>query len=354
MMSTSFITDALADMHVHLRERKEVVEALIKLAIKGGADTLLPIPNFQFGLMTVKQVLQYIEMAKSLVPEGQTVHFLPTMMVNEDTPLDELRLAADSGIHDIKFMPHNRSTNSDFGFHYFWRLMPHMKLCGSLGIRGHLHPENPWMLFGNRDAEYQCLTFAEMALTEAPDFQLFWEHGTDARCIPFWKDFGLSSSRFFVTLTAHHLDSNEEQAFGDVRKTCKPPIKTERDRSDLGLLVAEDHPWVLAGGDGAIHSIEDKFKLHGKCACGANTSPFLMPLYAHALHPVLNLDTGKGRMIFGNFTSRNARRVFNLPKASKQVILVNKRFQIPDTYDVADLVIMSYGAREYINWELAS
>src|SRR3989344_5492269 len=244
----SFLTYALADGHGHLRERREVVKANIKHSIHGGADSILAIPNFEKGLITVDDVLSYVKMARQQVPEGYIYNIIPTMMVNEFTPLDELRKASDNGIYNVKFMPFERSTNSNFGFKHFWKLIPQIKVCGERKISTHTHPEHPSKIFGNRDAEYACVTFAEMALNESPDVTFFWEHGTDSRCIPFWMDFA-KTGRFFVTLTAHHLDSNEEKSFGDVRRTCKPPIKTERDRTDFCKLITEGFSWTISGGD---------------------------------------------------------------------------------------------------------
>lgn len=346
-----FNTDALADGHGHLRKKREVVRDNIKHSINGGADSILAIPNFENGLSTVDEVLAYDAMAREQIPEGYTYNILPTMMVNEFTPLDELRRAADQGIRDVKFLPFLRSTNSKFGFRKFWKTMPQIKVCGEEKIRVHVHPEHPLQLFGNRQAEYACLTFAEMALSESPDAVFFWEHGTDARCIPFWEEFA-KTGRFFVTLTAHHLDSNEEDAFGDVRRTCKPPIKTERDRIDLCRLVAMGLDWPLSGGDAAPHQQESKHVDHGHCACGAATAPFLARLYAHALHPYLDLKTEKGQQFFKKFTSDNPRRVLGLPPASRQITLINKPSYIPLDYPVGDWKVMSYGAGEMLDWSI--
>ena len=347
-----FSTPAFFDTHAHLRDVLEVTQDLVRYAIQGGADTVMFIPNFKDGLMTANQVYEYKRATEKLIPRGQSLRLIPSMMVNEDTPLDELCKAADRGIFDIKLMPFGRSTNSEFGFKYFWKLIPQIKLCGELGIRVHLHPEHPWELFGGRDAEYQSLTFAEMALTESPDVRFFWEHGTDARCIPFWKFLARRTNRFFVTLTAHHLHSNEDRAFGDVRRVCKPQIKTERDRCDLCRLVAEDHYWVMAGGDGASHPDEAKHVPNGKCACGANTSPFLLPLYAHSLHPVLDLGSLEGQRIFSNFTSGNARAIFAATTASRMITLVQEPFQIPPSYPVGGSTRMAYGAGETIDFQI--
>lgn len=157
------------------------------------------------------------------------------------------------------------------------------------------------------------------------------------------------TGNFYVTLTAHHLATDEDATFGDVGATCKPPIKTRWDREQLVQLVAEDHPWVLAGADDAPHDVKAKH-VRGRCACGAYTAPFLLPLYAHALSSLL--ETPGGRMTFVNFVSNNARNVFNLPNRSRTYTLVNKQFTIPDFYEVGPWTVEPFWAGQTINWSL--
>ena len=134
-------------------------------------------------------------------------------------------------------------------------------------MRFHFHPEHPDLMVGNRDAEYLFLPIIDMVLNET-EATVIWEHGTDARCIPFWEEWA-TSGRFFVTLTAHHLLSNEDAAFGDVRQVCKPPIKTEIDRRSLVELIGKNYSWVMAGPDDAPHDIGKKYPRTTACACGA-------------------------------------------------------------------------------------
>jgi len=76
----------------------------------------------------------------------------------------------------------------------------------SKGMRVHFHPEHPMMLFENRDAEYLFLPIMDMIMeaTKGMPGNIIWEHGPDARCIPFWEEWA-QTNRFYVTLTAHHL-----------------------------------------------------------------------------------------------------------------------------------------------------
>ena len=342
------IVEPLFNTHTHLRELLDVMQELIALAIKGGADALLPMPNTAEGLRTREQVLQYIRQAQSLIPAGQTLHFIPTLMITEETTEDEIRRCAGAGINDCKVYPRDRTTKSHNGVRDYASLISKVKTCGEVGMNVHLHPEHPWLLIGNRDAEYFFLSIAEMFL-RATNAVLIWEHGTDARCIPAWKEMA-KSNRFFLTLTAHHLAWNEDQVYGDVRNTCKPPFKTEQDRAGLIQLVQEDLGWVMAGGDDAPHPDDAKHVHSGQCACGAYTAPFLLQLYAHALDPLTQSDAG--RRIFGNFTSCNARKFYNRPPVPPSRLLTRQEFVIPDYYQVGPWKVEPAGAGRQILYSI--
>ncbi|MFZ2484830.1 MAG: hypothetical protein WAX80_03325 [Minisyncoccia bacterium] len=339
--------DALANVHCHLREG-ELVGPLIELAIEGGADCLLPMPNTKEGLLTARDVIEYMTKAE----EGDTPHecqLIPTVMINERTTIGMIDDCAERGIVDAKIYPLDRTTKSHNGVRDYSRLLPVIRRCGECGIKVHLHPEHPWMLFDNRDAEFAFLPIVDMFLNDT-DATIIWEHGTDGRCIPFWKEMVEDTGRFYLTLTAHHLASDEDRSFGDVRAVCKPPIKTRRDQSELVHLVEEGNYWVMAGLDDAPHDKEAKHISSGNCACGAYTAPFGLQLYAHALDDLLS--TQDGVSMFVDFTSRNARRLHKLANASRTVGLTREPFVIPASYVVGPWVVEPFWANTEIKYSL--
>ncbi len=338
------VVEALANIHWHGREVGPVMEALIMASILGGADVLGAMPNTKKGLSTARRVVNYIRKAVGFVPVGRTMSFLPIVMLTEHTTYAELVRCKKAGINDGKIYPYMRTTKSKLGVKHYGKILQVVKWCGELGIKVHVHFEHPNMTFINRDAEYLCLPICQMFLEET-SATIIWEHGSDGRCIQMWKEFA-KTGRFYLTLTAHHLVWNEDGAFGDVRKKCKPPIRTEWDRLQLIQLVCEDHEWVMAGGDDAAHDKKAKHVHEGKCACGAFTSPFLMQLYAHALDKLLH--TKRGIKIFNRFVSRNARKLHNLPPSSRNVTLLRDPFRIPPFYKVGPWTVEPPGANEEI------
>ncbi len=340
-------TECLADVHSHLREG-EIVSYLITEAVAGGADVLGAMPNTTAGLTTARAVNSYIDVARRLVPSGRFVHFMPFVMITEKTTENDIDECIASGIRNGKIYPYMRTTKSENGVVHYGRLLSIIKHCGNVGMKCHFHPEHPSMIFGNREAEFAFLPLMRIFLEES-DATLVWEHGTDGHCIPHWEDMA-TSGRFALTLTAHHLATNEDLTFGDVRSICKPPIKTEGDRRSLVDLVAKDYSWVMAGGDVAFHDIKAKHVEKERCACGAYTGPFLLPLYAHALEKLFS--TPQGILAFKNFTSRNARSFHHLPKSLRSIQLVRDPWQIPLTYSIGAQTALPFWAGQILNWRL--
>lgn len=341
--------ETIANTHSHEREGDGIVQALVERASEGGADVLGPQPNTNEGLTTAEQVADYIGTAEELVRGKVSMHFIPFVMLTEKTTKADIAKCVEAEIVDGKMYPFMRTTKSDKGVNRWGKMLPVVRWCGELGMNVHGHFEHPNVSYSNRDAEYACLPVAEIFLQET-EAKIFWEHGTDGRCIPHWKEMA-KSGRFFVTITAHHLATNEDQAYGDVRSVCKPTIKTELDRTNLVRLVKEDRPWVMAGADDAPHNKHAKLVCEERCACGAYTAPFLLPLYAHALDGLLM--TADGVETFINFTSKNARAIHNLPPASRRIKLVRSPFQIPRSYRIGAWTVQSFWAGRMLNWSFA-
>lgn len=181
------MVEPLVSTHSHLREMP-MFRPLIKLLVAGGVDTILPMPNTDEGLTTVDQVIGYRDRAVLDTQDlGCPVSFIPTIMVTENTTSLMIQLCRGAGIWDAKVYPRDRTTKSHNGVRHYQKLLPVLKEAGRQGMRVHFHPEHPDLMIGNRDAEYLFLPIADMVLNET-DAVVIWEHGTDARCIPFWEE----------------------------------------------------------------------------------------------------------------------------------------------------------------------
>jgi dihydroorotase len=346
----SITVPAMIDPHFHLREGADVGD-LLWLAYRGGVDIIGAMPNTQKGLTTANEVVEYLSHAHRVASRYDILvvkNFIPIGMMNETTSKADIDDFIKLGVRSLKVYPLNRTTKSHNGVRDYYKLLETIQYGGEKGIKFHFHPEYPWMQFENRDAEWQFLPVMDMFVRNT-NATLIWEHGTDARCIPFWKEMA-KTKRFFVTLTPHHLLTNESESFGDVRSVCKPSIKTARDREDLVSLVYENHSWVMAGSDSAPHPKGDKHKQEGCCACGAFTAPYILPLYAHALDDLL--QTADGVLTFMHFTRFNAQKLHSPAASTREVTLVRDPQIIEHEVTVGHNASMLFWAGKEINWRI--
>lgn len=344
--------DCLADPHVHLRQDPAVMSDLIKYSIEGGADYVGAMPNTTPGLTTAEGVLEYHALCKSLMvsKSSGTLGIIKFLMLTENTPIEEIERCVQAGIVNAKLYPLDRTTNSRDGIRNYHRMLPLVRKCGELGMMCHFHPEHPWLDISGRDAEHLFVPIVEMFLHDT-QAKIVWEHGTDGRCARLWEIWAVRfPNRFFVTLTPHHLAYDDDMDHGDVTATCKPPIKSKDDRRTLVELVGRNYPWVMLGSDSAYHPRNKKHVDIGCCACGALTAPFLAALCAHALDEIISRPHGPG--IFENFVSKNARRVHDLPGASKRITLVRDPWKVPFTYDVGGNEALPFMCGQEIKWQI--
>lgn len=338
----------VANPHSHLREG-EVVAPLIVKALEGGVNAIGPMPNTNAGLTTADRVTDYINRAKDIAASlNSPLKFLPFVMLTEDTTEKQVAECTEAGIFDGKMYPYLRTTKSERGIQKWGAMIPVLKWCAKYGMKAHGHFEHPNAEYSDRDAEFMCLPVVEILLQETGAY-IVWEHGSDGRCVPYWKDLA-QSGRFCLTLTAHHLVTNEDTARRDVRAECKPTIKTERDRIALVELITENHPWVMAGADDAPHNSTAKHVHEGQCACGAYTAPFLLQLYAHALEHLLVSQNGIDTFVC--FTSRNARSLYGLPIGRQKIKLRSEKFTIPHAYAIGSWTVEPFWAGRTINWRI--
>ena len=344
-----FEAPALWNPHFHARQDTDedtVVGPLLENALEGGAVMVGVMPNTAEGLLTADDVIAYRDHCNTVGPGPEKLRILSYLQLTAATQREDIDSCLQRDIKDAKVYPLDRTTKSQNGVRNYEEVLDIITYACAKGMNVHFHPEHPMMLFENRDAEYLFLPIMDMIMEATKDMLgvIVWEHGTDARCIPFWEVWG-KTGRFYVTLTAHHLATSENETFGDVQATCKPPIKTRYDRRGLVELVKLGYHWVMAGGDDAAH---DKSKKHGlgPCACGAYTSTVLAALYGHALHDLLYTEAG--RQIFIDFTSGNAKRLYG-GEDGRTLTFTDEPTRIPAEYTVGTWTVEPFMAGQEIS-----
>ncbi len=349
---TNFRLNCLVDLHSHLREMVEsIMEPLIDNTRKGGVEIVGGMPNTKKGLRTAEDVHDYRLFVEMCIGKGKPISFVPYLMITEETTPDIVNACVKLGIRDAKVYPFMRTTQSEYGVKRYARIIRIMRHCGRVGMRVHVHPEHPKMTFSHRDAEFAFIPVVYMLIEETEDAltEIWWEHGSDSRSIPHWKTMA-ETGRFVVTICAHHLASNEDDVRGDVAGVCNPSIKPETDRLALCSLVAEDHGWVIGISDSAYHNEPFKHPDSGRCSCGAYTAPFLAPLFAHALDPLLQKPGGVE--VFQRFTSGNARSQLGLTQSSSVVRMVRESQVIPLQYQIGNETAVPFWGGRTLDWQI--
>ena len=349
-LPTTVIVDALASDHDHFREEDKSIQGLlIENSIRGGTDTVGAMPNTLRGIRTAAEAVRYGNGLRMVTPLGQTLHVIRYIAITEDTTEKMLDECIEAGIYDGKILAKYRTTNSDYGVVRYGKLLPIIRHGGRIGMRFHGHFEHPSPHFTNDDAEFACLPLVYMYLEET-EAKIIWQHGTEGRCVPHWKEMA-KSRRFYVTLTPQHLLTTDDETYGAVGEICKPSYGDPFDREALNALVDLDLPWVMAGPDVAPHPIETKHPPKGGCSCGAYHAPFLHPLYAHALQRLFR--TQKSVETYINFTSRNLRTLHRLPGSSRAITLVRRQFEIPLLYQIGPWKVQPFWAGKMLDWSIA-
>lgn len=214
------------------------------------------------------------------------------------------------------------------------------------------HPTHPTESFEGRDAEFAFLSIFWMIRENFPTLRMTWEHLSDARCIPHLKAMQKIYQKTFVTITAHHLCGNEDKHHGDVSATCQPPIRAERDRTDLIKFVMENHEWVMGGLDDAPHPIEKKHVI-GRCACGAYTTESGTLLYATALSEFDLFSKDGGFRTFQSFVSSNAAKYLDVPESKSMLEIVDTQWTIPEKYDFGGIAVIPFWGGKTIPFSYA-
>lgn len=345
-----FEMPAFIDTHVHWRddlEYKGMISSLIGYSIMGGAYICMTMPNPKGGLITPQQTIGYrnecVLKTPTDLPFGMKT--IPCIQITEGATKETIDSCLSEGIMDAKVYPFMRTTKSDKGVRDYHKLVEIVTYAVTKGMRVHHHPEHPDMLFINRDAEYGYIPIMDMFMRAMPNDAKgchIWEHATDIRCAPFWRKWA-ETGNFFVTITAHHLATHEDETYGDVHAVCKPSYKTAQDMSGLQQLVAEDLPWVMAGTDTAPHDVKGKHVNSGQCACGAFTAPFAVALYAHALRQLLM--AGEGYKTFMNFMHYNAAKLYGINSKDAPILTVSSEStEIPNCYSIGDANVVPFWA----------
>jgi dihydroorotase len=330
------------DWHVHLRDGLLMRGVLQHTAMHFGRAIIMP--NLKQPITTTAQAVSYQQRILDALEPGSTFKPLMTLYLTNDTSIEEIRRAHDSGIvHAIKLYPAGATTNSSAGVTNIHRCMPvleGMQLCG-MPLLVHGEVTDPAVDIFDREAVFIDRILQPLR-KELPNLKIVFEHITTREAVAYVSQ---SEGPIAATITAHHLLYNRNELFvGGIRPHyyCLPVLKREIHRLALIDAATSGNPRFFLGTDSAPHTRDTK---ESACGCaGCYTALHAMPLYATAFERAGALHKLEG------FASVHGPAFYGLEQNSKTLSLLRSKWTIPAEIVVGDMVLVPLNAKETLEW----
>ena len=305
-------------------------------------------PNLKPPVTTVALAAAYRERILAALPEGARFEPLMTLYLTDNTPAEEIRMAAASGfIKAVKLYPAGATTNSDAGVtddlgHCDGALAALEETGMPLLVHGEV--TDPAIDVFDRERVFIDQVMRPL-LKRRPGLRVVFEHITTKDAAEFVAAAG---DNVAATITAHHLLYNRNAIFvGGVRPHyyCLPVLKRETHREALVRVATSGNPRFFLGTDSAPHARHTK---EAACGCaGCYTAMTALELYAEAFEAAGALDRLEA------FASFNGPDFYRLPRNADKVVLEKSPWILPATVGYADgAELVPLRAGEAVNWKI--
>ena len=322
------------DMHLHLRQG-DMLKTVAPLSSKSFAGALI-MPNTLPPITTKEQVITYKEEILNATKDDKFKPFM-TLFFKNNYSYEFLKDIKDE-ILSIKLYPDGATTNSDGGVASFdiESLRETLEAMSELEIPLNIHGETTGFVM---DREKEFIPIYEQLATVFPKLKIIMEHITTKDAVEALD----KHPNLYATITLHHLFITLDDVAGGMLKPhlfCKPIAKRPQDREALLNIALNAHPKVMFGSDSAPHPKEKK-EAPG-CAAGVFTAPIALPLLTHLFEKYNKLEN------LQKFVSDNAQNIYNLNIKNKKILLEQKEFKVPNSYNS----IVPFMGGEKINWRI--
>ncbi len=317
---TQITLDTPLDMHLHLRDG-EMLHNIAKASSHTFSGAIV-MPNLVPPVTTKEDVVAYKERIKEAIGDE---HFTPYMTLFFKPDYDRAFLeSVREDITAIKLYPAGITTNSEGGVSGFdvEELRPALEAMSDLDIPLCVHGETNGFVM-DREAEF--VSIYERLAEAFPKLKIIMEHITTKESVAALERF----ENLYATITVHHLLITLDDVAGGMLQPhlfCKPIAKRPEDRDALLRVALDAHPKVMFGSDSAPHPREAKESCG--CAAGVFTAPVALQLLTQLFEahnaPLENLQA---------FISDNAKRIYGVKPARKQIILSKEPFKVPAEYN---------------------
>jgi dihydroorotase len=291
----------------------------------------------------------------------------------------EIQQAAKQGISGVKSYPRGVTTGSDQGVESYERYYDVFEEMERQDLVLNLHgevPSNPKDVrpllsrsFESSkrkqgttvlNAEPRFLSHLISLHSRFPRLRIVLEHATTQEAIQTVLALGPTVS---CSITAHHLLLTIDDWAGQPLHYCKPVAKSYEDRTALRQALISGNPKFFLGSDSAPHPFRNKMpslpltaqgeveKACSACAAGVYTSPYLLPIIAHAfeaVEPVIPLDR------LEDYVSNNGRAFYRVQaEEGRFVTLRRSQGKVERAFRLGgEDYVIPYKAGEAIGWEV--
>ncbi|WJI17466.1 dihydroorotase [Pseudoxanthomonas winnipegensis] len=332
------------DWHLHLRDGQALASVVGHTAQRFARAIVMP--NLKPPVATVAQAESYRERILARLPAGSGFQPLMTLYLTEDTAPEEIaRAKASEHVFAVKYYPAGATTNSQSGVRDLARVNAVLEAMEKHELPLLLHGEvtDPAVDIFDRER-----VFIERHLlplqARFPGLRMVLEHITTKDAVDFVTG---APANVGATITAHHLLLNRNALFeGGIRphNYCAPILKRETHRQALLQAATSGSPHFFLGTDSAPHPRGAK---ETACGCaGLYTAHAAIELYAEAFDQAGKLDQLEA------FASFHGPDFYRLPRNQERIVLERKAWTVPETYPLADSVVVPMRAGEAVEWSL--
>lgn len=333
------------DWHLHVRDNDMLGLVLAHTYQQMGRAIIMP--NLAEPVTTVRAALAYRERILLNVPPRTRFEPLMTLYLTDNTSVQEINKASQSGIiRAIKLYPAGATTNSDAGVTSLDKVWPILEKMAELGLPLLIHGEltDPDIDIFDREAAFIERVLIPL-VTRLPTLKIVFEHITTREAVEYVSCAGPYVA---ATITAHHLLMNRTALFlGGIRPHhyCLPVLKREEHRQALLEAATSGHSSFFLGTDSAPHA---RSKKENACGCaGIYTAYSAIELYAEAFANANALDKLEA------FASFNGPDFYGLPRNKDSITLMRTPWRIPEKFHAAHgEELIPYRAGELIHWKL--
>lgn len=333
------------DWHLHLRDGAALAAVLPHSARQFARAIIMP--NLRPPVTTVAAATAYRQRILAALPAGLDFEPLMTLYLTDNTPADEIRRAAESGlVKAVKLYPAGATTNSDAGVTDLAKCDAALGEMEKLGVPLLMHGEVTDPAIDLFDREQVFIDgVLQPLLARHPALRVVFEHITTRQAAQFVAAAG---ENLAATITAHHLLYNRNAIFaGGLRPHyyCLPVLKRETHRQALVDAATSGSAKFFLGTDSAPHARGAK---EAACGCaGCYTAHAALELYAEAFAAAGAIERLEA------FASFNGADFYRLPRNTTKVTLEAQEWRVPQDLPYADgATLVPLRAGETLHWKL--